>query len=513
MSTLTNLKIAVPLLLSKAMKKDSPQRLKVNQFLAQQMGDQKGLWLKVGQMLALNPESWESFEGIPAGGEVSVIPKEEMLPFLEHLFEEQGLDLHQNFPSIKFPGIAASLSQVHDLTDSQGKNWVIKVKLPGIDEVVKNQLEMLGLIKKAGSLMSEKRQFAMDDYQKTFGESFDRELNYELERENIINCSELMTMTPSSYFPKLHPTIQGRNFIVMEKLEGIDFRSFSKEATTEEKSQLANLLTEQFITAYFALGKVQGDFHPGNFLIKREGQGLSIQWLDLGQTLSPSANERMALYLAISGALNGDALPLGGIFNAWDFDLNKLGHLSNRLPLLLHKFFAPILSTSSFNLSEWHLKKEVDEILGEDKWWFRTAGSSRFFLSIRQWIGLFSMLEELNVPIFFQGIWKKCEPKISQSLSGEEIKEVPLDGASFNDLAKTLRVKITKENGKDVEVTLPARAITEVIHFISPETLERMKEADVHLDKIILKALQNGLTPCTLVDYHDTEAHYQVSLE
>ncbi|MCR9203473.1 MAG: AarF/UbiB family protein, partial [Halobacteriovoraceae bacterium] len=367
MSTLGQLKVLAPLLLAKVMKKDSPQRKRVNAFLVKQMGEKKGLWLKVGQMLSLHSESWEGLEGLPDSEEIPGIPKEDFLPYLEALFKESRNDLGKEFPTIQFPGLPASLSQVHHVTDPHNDQWVIKAKLPGIHDIIFDQLSLLGFVKRMESLQSEKRSFETSAYQKSIRESFERELDYEQERTNLLDFQKLATRFPQAKIPKLHPTIQSNDFIVMEKMKGDSWKTVLENYTSNEKQQLGINLIEQFLFQYFCIGKAQGDFHPGNFFFQREGLKVDINWIDLGQCLSPTATERKALFYTINGLIKNQNMALGPLFSAWNFNLERLSPIANRLPLLLTKIFQPFTYAAAFNLKEWSLKKEIDQILGEDR--------------------------------------------------------------------------------------------------------------------------------------------------
>jgi len=143
---LKNLSIIGPLLLSKALKQDSLQRKRVNEHLARAMGNNKGLWLKLGQMLSIKSEQWKELGELPTGKSVQTIPAQEFDSYIQSLFNEENLDF-TTIQKIIYPGVAASLSQVHEaeLTSEKTERWIIKAKLPGIHEVVADQLKVFKL--------------------------------------------------------------------------------------------------------------------------------------------------------------------------------------------------------------------------------------------------------------------------------------------------------------------------------------------------------------------------------
>ncbi|MCF8058517.1 MAG: hypothetical protein K9K67_04420 [Bacteriovoracaceae bacterium] len=513
MAIFKQLKIIAPIILSRALKKGSPQRKRVNAFLVKQMGENKGLWLKVGQMLSLHPESWEGLEDLPQSQQIPPIDKSEIEPYLKDLFKYHNLDLQLEFPTIKHPGLAASLSQVHEVQSSDGLTWMLKAKLPGIKDVIEDQLSLFGFLQKTEGLQAEKRKFSTEAYQKSMTESFAKELDYEKERLNLKMMQGLQDRFPLFEGPHLHPTIQGDDFIVMERLQGDSWTFVLENYSYEQKQELAEELFRQTLYQYFCRGHCQGDFHPGNFFFKRTPEGIKISWIDLGQCLHPSTTERKALFQAIDCTMTSHNFTLGSVFSAWHFDLNKLGHIAERLPLLLTKLFAPFLSPNSFNVADWHLKKDIDDILGEDRWWFRTAGSPDLFLSIRCWIGLFSMIEILGVPIFYKGLWLELRNEMLEFIPDIPLPEDSIHNISFDDMAKKLHVQVFEDTHEKVSVELPARAINDIEDFISLEVQTEMKRVGINLEELIKNQLKNGLFPGVVLDFKEGQKHYLVTLK
>lgn len=525
MSKIKNAKFIAPLVLSKFLKKDSVQRKRINAFLAQQMGKEKGLWLKFGQLLSLKTESWEGLEKLTQEHEVPSLEKEDILPYIEHLFSEVEKSFEEEFPQITFPGLAASLSQVHHIKDKENNDWVIKVKLPDIENVLKDQLNILGLAKIVTPVQSEKRRFSIDDYQSSITQNFQKELDYENERKNIQTFSILEQKFCSAKVAKCHPNIQSPDFTIMTKLKGSTWKEVIENFSFKDKRKLANNLISQFIYQYFYMGVAQGDFNPGNFFFEKTlKEDVVIKWIDLGQCLRPEKVKRKALFDVIQSITLSDQvnlktpnkmtseISLGPIFSAWNFNLDKLAPIASKLPLLLTKIFTPFSYNFAFNLNNWHLKKDFEQILGDDKWWFRTAGEPDLFLSIRCWIGLFDMLKQLNVPIFFKGIWQECSYEIGELLSDITLPDSELKNIKLDDISKNLNVKIIRSGIEKVNVTLPSRALEDLDTFLSARVKDEIKNAGIDLKNIVTQQLQNGLLPGKVLDVTLSEEHYIVTL-
>lgn len=316
----------------------------------------------------------------------------------------------------------------------------------------------------------------------------------------------------TSEVAKLHPNLQGHDFIAMTEVTGDSWQDVLREYTFEEKKILAHELVRQVLYQYFCRGHCQGDFHPGNFFFKREDGTIKIGWIDLGQCLKPSIVERRALFLAINSLVASESRELGPLFAAWNFNIDKLSHITDRLPLLLSKVFSPFTYPSAFSLKNWHLKKEIDEILGDDRWWFRTAGSPDLFLSIRCWIGLFTMIEALEVNVYFKGIWIELMSEMKESIPEVTLPKATLEKVTYDDLATILHVQIFHGDVEKVSVQLPSRSLEHIEDLITPDTLEEMQKVGIELKDIISEQLHNGLRPGVVVDFKERDKRYLVTL-
>lgn len=510
MAGIKELKVLAPLLLSKAMSADSLQRKRVNSFLCKQMGESKGLWLKLGQFLGTGEGHWEELKTIPLGEDLPQIPEEEFLPYLHLLMSEAKLNFDAEFSSIEFPGHSASLSQVHKVIDDKGQAWALKVQLPNIDQVVKDQLSLLGLFGKFEGFQEEKKTFQTKEYHNTLADGFEKELDYSLERGNIQSLAPLEKRFENAHIVKLHPQVQSDRILCLSWEEGDDWNTVLNTYDVTQKRHIGNTLITQFLYQYFIMGISQGDFHPGNFKFTRAG---ALHWYDFGQVLTPSKKQRAALYRLIESLRDEGEEELGPLLNAWDFDLKKLAPIAHQLPLVLSKIFDPFITNQAFNIKEWNLKETINLILEENRWWLRTAGSPKLFLSIRAWMGLLNMLEELNTPFYFSQIWSELSYEMHPLFKGVTLDHAVLQEVTLKDLAKKLTIKISEGDITKVEITLPARALEEVPSLLSSQTKLEMEKAGIDITKVVEHHLKQGLKSETVVDFTDGTKHYLVELK
>ncbi len=513
----TSLSLIIPLLVAKSLKEDSSLKQRIDKYLSRLMGRERGIWQKLGQMLSTSSNKWEELSSLSTSRGPQQMSASDFHHYIQQLFREEELDFSL-IESIEDLGKTASLSQVHQLSliKDQGPKryskaqWIIKAKLPNIEQVINEQMDIFKLAELGQKLASEKKKFSSEDYFYTISDSFESELNYNKERDNILKLAELAMWDKTALIPTLHQTLQGRDFIIMEEAKGETWEEVLRSWSIKEKRRLGHTLLNQYLYQYFILGCAQGDFHPGNFLFTKTHQEVSISWLDLGQCLRPSKQKRKALLMAIGGQRGEN---LGDIFHAWDFNLEKLTPLKDRLPLILKYIFSPLVNMQATDLKKWNLQEKLDQIMGDDKWFFRTSGSPELFLSIRCWMGLIGMLEKLNTPLHFGQVWKERECEIEESLTDFSLIKTHFPKISFKDMAQKLVVRITEDDQLLVDISLPAQSIEELPQFISSDVLAEIENHSIDLNKTLLDVISSGLKPQGIIDLKAKGKHYLVYLE
>ena len=153
---------------------------KSDAFVAERLGQLRGLPQKVGQILALNEMSdgQSNYRALSEGP--GALSFEDVRLVVE---EELGAPLAELFGEFAEQGIGASLSQVHRAQSKDGRDVAVKVQYPGIGEAIESDLHALGwLSAPVGNL---RRGFDLPAYQQHVQEILAAELDYRLEADNL----------------------------------------------------------------------------------------------------------------------------------------------------------------------------------------------------------------------------------------------------------------------------------------------------------------------------------------
>jgi predicted unusual protein kinase regulating ubiquinone biosynthesis (AarF/ABC1/UbiB family) len=184
------------------------------------------------------------------------------------------------------PLAAASLGQVHAATTRDGRDVVVKVQFPGVDEAMESDLRNLTMAAKAlaiGGDLLDGREYA-DEIAATLR----REIDYREEVRQLEAFREAVAPWPELVLPEPLTALSGRRVLTMTRLRGPTLLQVAQHDDTPaaQRLQVSVLLIQAIWGPFLRSGLVHADPHPGNYIVLDDGR-LGI--LDFGATraLSP----------------------------------------------------------------------------------------------------------------------------------------------------------------------------------------------------------------------------------
>ena len=251
-------------------------------------------FIKLAQMLSTRPdlislELVHEFEKLQDS--VSPVNIDEITPIIK---EEFAKDYNEVFSKPLELLATASIGQVYKGELLNGDEVVVKVLKPKIDEVIKNDLDIL---KKIASVFDD----AFIDYGinsildivKEFERSIKNELNFKLEAINLTRFETLFKDDDRIKVPKLYKKYSTNKIITMEFIDGIKVSNVKQlhknNIDTKEIAKKGfELLCEQIFKHRF----FHGDPHPGNIFITLDSK---VSFIDFGMMGSISKQEQKIL--------------------------------------------------------------------------------------------------------------------------------------------------------------------------------------------------------------------------
>ena len=177
----------------------------------------------------------------------------------------------------------ASLGQVYRGSIS-GQQIVIKVKRPGIEKVVAEDLKVLKkILPLALRFVDPNLRYSAKAMLSQFIETIHEEMNYTLESENLKKIKKDMEKVNKVIVPSVFDDFSSKNVLTMEYLPGIKVTNV--QALDEkgiDREQLVIDVHKVFFTMLLKHSIFHADPHPGNISITDDGNSscMTMEWLD-----------------------------------------------------------------------------------------------------------------------------------------------------------------------------------------------------------------------------------------
>ena len=485
-------------------RKQGGEKVAAQRALAGLLADARGIPMKVGQFLASATES-DCFDGLARG--IEPYPLETIRPEIERAL---GGPLEAHFTHFEPEATAASLGQVHRATLHTGEEVAVKVRYPDIARAVDAELRLAKLIPGLGPVRT--WGFDLDAYKRVLYDDLQTELDYDAERRRQEGYCARMNVG-GLVVPRTFPDLSSNSLLVQSWEEGL-FLDDIKNWPREDCTHVGLILICTLFQSLFVHGEIHGDPHIGNYRYRRSAAGTpEVVLLDYGCTIPIDPTARLALLKLILGTLENDDTAPMQCFRAMGFDTAKLESIQTVLPALCQVLFEPFTDHGPFSVRHWALGKRVDNLLGELKWWFRSAGPANLLLLMRAFHGLVMQLDALEINLPWQPIlFRVVDADLCQAARALQLPEAP-DTATFRSLARYLRVQVLEDGRQVVSVTFPATQAAVLEEIVPEDTRAKIDAAGLDLAAIKKRACASGLCPQSLFEFQQGNRRYRVWLE
>jgi predicted unusual protein kinase regulating ubiquinone biosynthesis (AarF/ABC1/UbiB family) len=488
------------------------ERQQAHQALAVLLGNARGMPMKIGQLMA-GGELKSAYQ--PLVTNISPLPLTQILPTWQKEFSQP---LDTLFTEIHESQAAASLGQVHYARLKNDDEVAVKVRYPGMVDTLTAELKLTAWLPSAGPF--KRWHFNSADYKQTLQRQLLREIDYRIEAQTQQRFRENLTVS-GLIIPKIYPELT-RSSVLVQSFETGCRLDEAVQWDKKHRLEIARTLLVTLLQSLFLHGEIHADPHSGNYLfrINSENQAETVL-LDYGCTVLITQSRRLALLKLIDAYING--LPVNPLqcFAAMGFDGQKLLHIEDKIDALCELLFLPFRQSKAFSVETWQLSAALQNLLAEQRWWFRAAGPADLLFLIRAFHGLVQQLETLQAALPWGGLLKFS---VGEALL-EQARHFVLPEMNLTQhkpllivKARKLCVQVYENQHLTISLDLPAEAALELESLIPATVLVEIKNsAEIDLDCIISNLEKKGIVPQVVFETNfvveNTHKRYKVWLE
>ena len=234
---------------------------------------------------------------------------------------------------------SASIGQVHRARLMNGQDVVIKVRRPGVKQLVQTDLELLKeIFRLTENYLKKQGLLNPDELLKTVEKTLLKELDFNTEARNLINFRNFYQEEPNFTVPEPYRELSGERVLIMQLVHGCKITNVDQMIEWGlDPKQIAENGMDIYLKQIFEFGYFHADPHPGNILVQKNG---IICLIDFGMTGKLLRRDKLAFGGILMGMANKNPRAMALNFKrlAIDHDIQDNRAFEYRLAELIEEY-------------------------------------------------------------------------------------------------------------------------------------------------------------------------------
>jgi len=229
--------------------------------------------------------------------DVPAVPFDKVKPTIE---KDIG-DINEKFDELETKELSGASLGIVYRGKINGQQVVVKVKRPGIEKMVDDELQVLKKILPIGMrFVDPNLRFSVDAMLAQFIETIHEEMDYIKEAQNLKTISNNVKEYKNVIVPKVYDEYTSKDVITMEYIPGIKITDI--EALDElglDRQKIVIDVHKVFFTMLLRHAIFHADPHPGNISVGKDGKIILYDYGMVGRIDNETRLRLIRLYLAL----------------------------------------------------------------------------------------------------------------------------------------------------------------------------------------------------------------------
>ena len=241
--------------------------------IAETLGELKGAVMKVGQMASIAADVLPKEVSDALGRLQKEAPPVAYSVIAEQIEAELGAPPEQLFERFDAePFASASIGQVHRARTDDGREVVVKVQYPGVDQAVDSDLAHLKIALRASGLIKLEKK-SLDAMFQELRARLHEELDYCIEADSVRRFRDFhLERHPFVAIPEVVGERSSQRVLTLTYLTGRPMSEVNELGyTQDQRNTLGKNLLTWMISEIFELRAIHADPNPGNFALRKDG--------------------------------------------------------------------------------------------------------------------------------------------------------------------------------------------------------------------------------------------------